>query len=424
MAPYRERTPSQAHNMLMNNGKVIWIINHYAGSRVHGMEYRHYYLGQHFQRMGLRPVIICASFHHLLTKLPEAKRADVDGVPYVWIKAPRYEKNDARRVLNMLAFSWRLALRPLRELPRPDVVIASSPHPFVAFNGYRLAKKHGAKFIFEVRDLWPLTLMEVGGHSPKHPFVRAMAWAERLGYERCDHTISLLGGAKDYMVAHGLDEGKFVHIPNGIEPQASRENAEPLPDEHERVVRELKERGRLIILYSGSHGAANALENVIDAAGLLRDVSQVHFLLVGQGPEKESLRQRARQAGLTNVTFLPPVGRSQMPALTQAADLGYIGLQKKDLFRYGVSPNKLYEYMAAGLPVLFAIDTIYNEVAEAQCGVSIAAEDPPALANALRELTRLSREKLREMGDRARRHVQEAHTYEVLAQRYARLFDA
>jgi len=408
----------------MNNGKVIWIVNHYAGSRVHGMEYRHYYLAQHFHRMGLRPVIICASFHHLLTKLPEAARADVDGVPYVWIKTPRYEKNDARRVLNMLAFSSRLAFRPPQELPSPDVVVASSPHPFVALNGYRFAKKHGAKFIFEVRDLWPLTLLEVGGHSPKHPFVRAMAWAERLGYERCDYTVSLLGGAKDYMVEHGLDEGKFVHIPNGIEPQTSRENIEPLSDEHERVVRELKERGRLIVLYSGSHGAANALENVIEAAGLLRDASQVHFLLVGQGPEKESLQQRARQAELTNVTFLPPVGRLQMPALTQAADLGYIGLQKKDLFRYGVSPNKLYEYMAAGLPVIFAIDTIYNEVAEAQCGVSIPAEDPPAMANALRDLTRMPREKLREMGDRARRHVQEAHTYEVLAQRYARLFDA
>ncbi len=407
-----------------DNGKVIWIINHYAGSRIHGMEYRHYYLAQHFQRMGFRPVIICASFHHLLTKLPEAEHADVDGIPYVWIKTPHYEKNNARRVLNMLAFSARLALRPLRELPRPDVVVASSPHPFVAFNGYRFASRHGAKFIFEVRDLWPLTLLEVGGHSPKHPFVRAMARAERLGYERCHYTVSLLAGAKDYMVAHGLDEGKLVHIPNGIEPQASGQNIEPLPDEHERVVRELKERGRLIVLYSGSHGAANALENVIKAAGLLKDAPEAHFLLVGQGPEKESLQQRARQAGLTNVTFLPPVGRLQMPALTQAADLGYIGLQKKDLFRYGVSPNKLYEYMSAGLPVIFAIDTIYNDVAEAQCGVSIPAEDPPALASALRDLTRMSKKELREMGDRARRHLREAHTYEVLAQRYARLFDA
>ena len=169
-------------------------------------------------------------------------------------------------------------------------------------------------------------------------------------------------------------------------------------------------------------GLVNALENVIETAGLLRDEPGVHFLLVGQGPEKESLQKRAREAGLENVTFLPPVGRSQMPSLTQAADLGYLGLQKKDLFRYGVSPNKLYEYMSAGVPVLFAIDTIHDEVSEAQCGFSLPAQDPAALADALRRIVTLPRGRLREMGERGRRYVQSTHTYEALAQRYAGLF--
>ena len=95
---------------------------------------------------------------------------------------------------------------------------------------------------------------------------------------------------------------------------------------------------------------------------------------------------------------LPPVARSQMAALTQAADLGYLGLQKKDLFRYGVSPNKLFEYMAAGLPILFAIDTIHDEVAEAKCGFSIPPEDPPALADTLRRIAEMPREDLRSDG--------------------------
>jgi len=406
----------------MTSGKVIWIVNHYAGSRVHGMEYRHYYLARHFLRMGLRPVILCASFHHLLTKLPENDSGEVDGVPYLWIKTCRYEKNDAKRVVNMVEFSSRLALRGLQELPRPDVVIASSPHPFVAFNGYRLAKKYGAKFIFEVRDLWPLTLLEVGGHSPRHPFVWAMARAERLGYERCDFTVSLLGGAKDYMVAHGLDVRKFVYIPNGIDPPAP-ENAEELPQEHNQVIRGLKNAGKRIVLYAGSHGEGNALGNLIEAAGLVTDEPSIHLLLVGQGPEKESLQQRAQRTGLQNVTFLPPVAKSQMPALLHAADLSYIGLQKKPLFQYGVSPNKLFEYMSAGLPALFAIDTRYDEVAQARCGFSIPAEDPPALAATLRRVAAMPQSQLQEMGERGRRYVQTTHTYEVLAQQYARLFE-
>jgi glycosyltransferase involved in cell wall biosynthesis len=386
------------------------------------MEYRHYYLAQHFLRMGLRPVIFCAAFHHLLTKLPETDCGEVDGIRYVWIKTCRYEKNDVRRVVNMVEFYARLALRGLRELPRPDVVIASSPHPFVAFNGRRLARKYDAKFIFEVRDLWPLTLLELGGHSPRHPFVRTMARAERLGYERCDFTVSLLGGAKDYMVAHGLDERKFVYIPNGIDPPALQ-NAEELPQEHNQVIQSLKNDGKRIVLYAGSHGEGNALGNLIEAAGLLTDERSIHFLLVGQGPEKELLQQRARQAGLGNVTFLPPVAKSQMPALLHAADLGYIGLQKKPLFQYGVSPNKLFEYMSAALPVLFAIDTRYDEVAEAQCGFSIPAEDPPALAAVLRRVVATPKPELQEMGERGRRYVQTTHTYEVLAQQYARLFE-
>ncbi|UCD52833.1 MAG: glycosyltransferase family 4 protein [Phycisphaerales bacterium] len=404
-----------------NNSKAIWILNHYAGSRIHGMEYRHYYLARNFQRLGFAPVIVCASFHHLMTRRPETRHGEVDGIPYVWVKTCRYEGNGLGRVLNMTQFSLKLACKRLQALPKPDVVIASSPHPFVAVNGARLAQRYRAKFIFEVRDLWPLTLLEVGGHSPRHPFIRAMVWAERTGYERCDRTVSLLGGAKDYMIAHGLDQRKFVHIPNGFDAEA-RTDVESLPEQHRDVIAELKGVGKRIVLYSGSHGQINALDNVIEAAGRVGDALPTHWLLVGQGPEKERLQQRAGEAGLRNVTFLPPVTRPQMFALTGAVDVGYVGLQKRDLFKYGVSPNKLFEYMAAKLPVIFAIDTADDEVAQARAGFSIPAEDPDALAETLRQIAALSPEQLREMGARGRKHVEDTHSYDVLAQRYTELF--
>jgi glycosyltransferase involved in cell wall biosynthesis len=408
--------------MSTRNEQVVWIVNHYAGSSVHGMEYRHYCLAQQFRQMGLKPVILCAAFHHLMTKLPDGARGDVDGVPYVWIRTRRYEGNNVKRAINMLEFSSRLVLKRLRHVPRPDVVIASSPHPFVAYNGYRMARKYKAKFIFEVRDLWPLTILEVGGHSPRHPFVRAMAWAERLGYERCDRAVSLLAGAKNYMVAHGLAEEKFVHIPNGIDPQHAPAGVEELPAEHEGVIRNLRRLEKRIVLYAGNHGAVNALGNVVDAAVLLEDEPRLHFLFVGKGPEKSGLQERVRALGLDNITFLPPVAKAQMPALTKAVDLGYIGLRKKDLFRYGVSPNKLFEYMAAGLPIIFAIDTAFDEVARAGCGFSIPAEDPESLATTLRQVVVTPHEELVGMGQRGYNYVCRTHTYDVLARQYAELF--
>jgi glycosyltransferase involved in cell wall biosynthesis len=408
--------------MAAEGGKVVWIVNHYAGSRIHGMEYRHYNFARHFQRMGLRPVIICASFHHLLTKPPAEPTGEVDGIPYVRIKTCRYQRNDIRRVRNMVGFTARLALRRLRHLPRPDAVIASSPHPLVALNGYQLAKRYGAKFIFEVRDLWPLTLIELGGYAPRHPFIRVMARIERFAYEHCDYTVSLFPGADRYMTAHGLEQRKFVYIPNGFDPETWRDRTEELPEDHAKVFRDLKQKGRRIVLYSGSHGFANALHHLIRAAALLKDEPRLHFVLVGQGPEKARLQELARQASLENITFLPPVSGGQMAALMREADLGYVSLQKKDLFHYGVSPNKLFEYMGGGLPILFAIDTIYDEVAEARCGFSVGAENPPALEQVLRQAVRMTTDELREMGERGRRHVRTTHAYEVLARQYARLF--
>ncbi len=209
---------------------------------------------------------------------------------------------------------------------------------------------------------------------------------ERFAYKHCDYTISLLGGAKSYMVEHGLRDGKFVHIPNG------------LPEPHSGVVSGLKQQSKLADLYSGNHGLVNGLDNVIEAARILSQNLRIHFLLVGQGPEKEKSIVKARKNDLKNVTFFKPVGRSRMSGLTAMGDVGYIGLRKKDLFKYGVSPNKLFEYMASGLPIISAINTSNDEVSEAKCGFSILAENPAALASILTRISQLSKEQLCAMG--------------------------
>jgi len=212
------------------------------------------------------------------------------------------------------------------------------------------------------------------GIPPGIPFIRAMAWAESSATEALATTpVSLLGGARG---------------PTWRGARARRRQVHPYPERHRSAVlagacgRSARGAQPGHRRPAGNKAADRSVQwqsrsrqtpsgNVIEAAGFGADEPGVHFLLVGQGPEKESLHKCAREAGLGNITFLPSVGRSQMPLVDAGGRLGYIGLQKKDLFRYGVSPNKLYEYMAAGLPILFAIDTIHDEVSEAQCGFFI-----------------------------------------------------
>jgi len=401
--------------------KVVWILNHYAGSRIHGMEYRHFYLAKYFKKMGLSPTIISASFHHLFTNLPDARCEEVDGIPYIWIKTSRYKKNDLRRVINMVEFSFRLAFKRFKKLSKPNVIIASSPHPFVAINGYLFSKKYKAKLLFEVRDLWPLSLIE-WGYSVNNPLIKSMSIIEKFAYKHCDYTISLLSGAKEYMIKRGLREEKFVYIPNGVDLKMLHTNISKLPERHNKIISNLKKEHKLIVLYTGNHGTANALNNLIEAGRILNGNPEVHFLLVGKGPEKENLIRKAKNYHLKNITFLDPIDKSQILSLTRTADVGYIGLQKKDLFKYGVSPNKLFEYMASGLPIVSAIDTSSDEVVEAECGFSVPAENPLALADTLKEISKLSKKRLYEMGKRGQEYVENTHSYEVLGQEYVKLF--
>ncbi|MHC4542996.1 MAG: glycosyltransferase family 4 protein [Planctomycetota bacterium] len=405
----------------MKDSKVVWILNHYAGSRIHGMEYRHFYLAKYFREMGIELIIISASFHHLLTKPPTTKYEQVDGIPYIWVKTFRYRKNNIRRVINMFEFSLRLAFKRTKQLPEPDVIIASSPHPFVALNGYLFAKRYKAKFLFEVRDLWPLTLIE-WGYSVNHPLIKSMSIIEKFTYKHCDYTVSLISGAKEYMIKHGLRGDKFVYIPNGIDLKIIDTNISKLPERHNKIINDLKKEGKLIVLYIGNHGTANALDNLIEAAKILHRDPKIHFVLVGKGPEKEDLIRKVQNYNLSNTTFLDPVDKSQVSSLTREGDIGYIGLQKKDLFKYGVSPNKLFEYMASGLPIVSAIDTTGDEVLEAACGFSVPAENPLALAETLKETSKLSKKRLNEMGKRGQEYVKKTHSYEVLAQEYVKLF--
>jgi glycosyltransferase involved in cell wall biosynthesis len=173
----------------------------------------------------------------------------------------------------------------------------------------------------------------------------------------------------------------------------------------------------VLVAYAGAHGVANDLATLIDAAALMRD-QPVTWLLVGSGPEKASLTRRAVERHLDNVVWLDPVPKVAIPTLLRAMDLLYLGLQREPLFRFGISPNKLMDYMMAGRPVVCAIAAGNDPVGEAGCGITVAPGDAAAVAQAAGHLARLTPEERSSMGRRGQEYVQSHHTYPVLARRF------
>lgn len=401
----------------------ILLIEHYAGSPEYGMEYRPYYIAREWVNAGHSVTIIAASFSHLRSKNPlvntKLTEEIIDGINYKWIDTPSYEGNGIGRIRNMLSFILQLRsyLKNAIGLESFDVVIASSTYPLDIYPARIVQKKSKAKFIFEVHDLWPLSPMELGNIPAWHPYIMLMQKAENDAYRYCDHVVSILPCAADHMVEHGLSPDKFVHIPNGISLDEWGKDPDIIPLEHKNAIMQLKEEGNFIIGYAGAHGIANSLDTLIDATELCQK-DKVAFVLVGQGSEKEKLQINAQTRGLNNIVFLPAVPKTAVGGILDLLDAYYIGLQKQPLFRFGVSPNKLMDYMMAAKPIIYAIEAGNDPVKEAGCGISVPPENPQMVADAVRKLKEMSPNEREIIGQRGKEYVMQNHDYRVIANKF------
>ena len=394
-------------------------VNHYAGSPTLGMEYRPYYLAREWVRAGHPVQIVGASHSHVRARQPSPGDESVDGIAYRWLATPAYAGNGVGRAWNIAVFLWRLWWRAggLARQFRPDAVIASSTYPMDIWVARRIARLAGARLVFEVHDLWPLSPIEVSGMSPRHPFIRLCAKAEADAYRDADVVVSMLPKVGDYMASRGLDLRKLHIVPNGVAPEDWLLAPQPLRADVASAIDRLRAQGRAVLGYAGSMGLPNALDVLLDAAALLRD-KRVGIVLVGDGTERERLARRIAAEGLAHVQLLAPIPKAQVPSFLSAVDAAYIGWRRAPIYRFGIAPNKLMDYMMAGCAVLHGVEAGNDPVAESGCGVSVAPESAPAAADGIERLLRLPAAERRAMGERGRAFVQAHHTWPVLARRF------
>ena len=388
------------------------------------MEYRPYYLAREWVRLGHRVHIVAASHSHVRTHNPLMEGCDqldetIDGIHYTWFATPAYTGNGIDRVRNIIAFVVRL-FRESKAIVRkttPDVVIASSTYPLDIFPARRIARLAKARLLFEVHDLWPLSPMELGGYSRWHPFIMLLQAAENQACKYADAIVSMLPKVAEHLQRHGMAPHKLHIVPNGADPAEWTNDTPAPPAPLATLLAQMHESNRFVVGYTGSHGTANALGHLLDAARLLRD-QPIAFLLIGAGPEKIALQQRARALALDNVHFFDPVAKSQIPAFLRGIDLAFIGWQRQPLYRFGISPNKLIDYMMAGRPILHAVEAGNDLVAEASCGITVAPENPRAIADGVKALMALCPDVRAAMGQRGRQFALDQLSYPVLGRRF------
>jgi glycosyltransferase involved in cell wall biosynthesis len=404
----------------------IWYIHHYGGGPGLGAYDRPYQLARAWEAQGHRATAFIASFHHLLQRPPPLEpEFSIDNARYVSVPARSYSGNGVGRILNLWDFSRNLYATGLAQAHggKPDAIIASSPHPFAIFPASRLAKRFGASLVFEIRDIWPLSITEILGTSRLHPFVQMCAFAERFALAKSDLIASVLPRADRYLADRGFGHKPFVWVPNGSGSVRDRTELTSEEGRHAAALTESWQReGNVVIAHAGAMGKPNAVDLLVEALAYGRSIGEAdkcRLLLVGGGQEEAHLRELVKSSNVAGVHFSGRLPKGDVPALLEHVDIGYGGVRTHDrLYRYGVSLNKFADYYRASLPILLPIAPCGDPVSESGGGIARRAETPEAVWSALRELVILPPQQRRALGEKGRAYMASEYDYAGIAARY------
>ena len=343
------------------------------------------------------------------------RREKVDGIELLrtWIYCAA-NKGFARRVLNFLSFFFSSFILGSLLTRRPDVIVGTSPQFFCAVSAYLLSCLKRAPFVFEVRDIWPQSAIELG--ALKNPLIiHALEAMEMLLYARASLIVIVAESTRPYLLAKGIAPEKIVMIPNGIDARYLASTDRTATAETIRAETGLKDK--FIVSYIGTHGLSHALDAVLRAAEGLRADATIHFLFVGEGAEKDRLKQLAAELKLDNVTFLKEQPRERLLAFYRASNVSLVPLRRLDIFKQ-VLPSKLFELMGTGCPIICSVE---GEAAAlircAEAGLCIEPENPEALIAAIRQL-RADPDLARQWSAHGERFVKTHYLRSALAEKY------
>ena len=379
------------------------------------MPARLFVLVKEFIKLGHNATLITSDSNHFST-YPNADNIHnfetVEGVSLCWIKTKKYIKTASlARVLSWFDFERKLFKLDLKKINKPDVIIVSSLSIFSIIYGYFLKKKFNSFLVFEIRDIWPLTMTEEGGFSKWHPLVLLIGFIEKFGYKKADLIVGTMPRLNLHVKSILGYEKPFHCSPLGFDPANYKEEIIG-NNPFDKVF----PKNKVIVGYAGSMGITNALEPFIEAIKLLKDNEYIHFMLVGSGDLKANFEQELKNC--KNVTFLPRIGQNEVKYFLQKCDILYLSTKDSKVWDYGQSMNKVVEYMLASKPIIASYTGYPSMINEANCGYFENTSNAKDLKDKILSIVNLSEQERKNLGINGKKWIYENRQYSNLAKQY------
>ncbi|MDG2495600.1 MAG: glycosyltransferase family 4 protein [Alphaproteobacteria bacterium] len=341
-----------------------------------------------------------------------------DGVRIVFLRTLKYQTaRSFRRILGWLHFEYKLFFIPKRSYPRPDIILVSSLSIFTIINGLYFKWRYKCPLLFEIRDIWPLTLIEEGGFSRFHPIILAIAWLERLGYLGSDKIIGTMPNLTEHVTKVTGKNLPVACLPMGVSDLQIIERRPIEQDFKDKYFSSEK----MSVVYAGTIGITNALDTFFDAAKRCSQIEDIEFIVVGEGDLKEKYMKLT--SDWRNIRFAPHVPKNQVQAVLENADVLYFSTFCSEVWRYGQSLNKLIDYMLSGKPIIGSYSGYPSMINEANCGLFVEAENPQALFEALVFMLEMPIAERIKMGQRGSEWILENRRYSKLAESFSDMLD-
>lgn len=410
---------------IVKDMKKIWIFHHYATTpNLNGLM-RPYDFAEKMKKFDI--TIFAAAYQHFSGKnlIEDGALFKEDrsfSVPFVFVKTVDSSSSGWKRCFNMVEFYLRMfqvSKSYAKENGRPDMIIASSPHPLTMLAGIKIAKKWGIPCICEIRDLWPEAIFAGSEKlTPGSVLGKVLVQGEKWIYKNANALVFTKEGDIDYIKERGWDNGvvpleKCFYINNGVDT-AKFENSSG---------NEKEGKDTFHVVYAGTIRPVNDIDTILDAAKLLVEKENIQFLIYGDGNQVARLKKRIEDEGISNVEMKGFVPKSEIPGILGTASVNILNYSaKKYNWSRGSSSNKLFEYMASGKPIISTVKTGYSIIDRYACGIELEECRSANLANAIKEIHDMSKEAYSKMGANGKMGAKD-FDLEVLSRKYERVID-